>query len=500
MVFSSHVFLFYFLPLALLGYYLLPRGGKHGFLTAASYVFYGWANPAFTVIMATSTVIDYGAALLMVGRLNPRDRRPIEPLQPGAPRTRTQKAALSLSVIANLSLLGFFKYFNFAASGYDQVMAALGLPHLALDVAFRVTLPLGISFYTFQSMSYTIDTYRGQATPLRRLVDFACYVSMFPQLVAGPIVRYHEIAGQLSRRTHTATGFARGALFLALGLSKKVLLANPCATVADAAFNAGSVGILDAWLGVIAYSWQIYFDFSGYSDMAIGLGLLLGFTFPRNFNRPYLSRSITEFWTRWHMTLSTWFRSYLFLPLAYRLSRRVPETRTLGLTHEQVVYAAAALLTMTLAGLWHGAAWSFVLWGVYHGLWLVGERLAGVHRPRRRRILPGPARIAATYLVTLLGWVVFRADSLGAAGAYLLSMAGLQTPQPGTALLAGVWTQPYYLGTLLIAAFVTWACPDTWEFTERVSPGRAAWAVLLFLGSILVLFTQAYNPFIYFIF
>ncbi|MBN1426564.1 MBOAT family protein [Candidatus Fermentibacteria bacterium] len=500
MVFSSHVFLFYLLPLALLGYYALPHRGKHAFLTAISYLFYGWANPAFVLVMATSTLIDYAAALLMVGRLNPRDRRPIEPLQPGTPRTRPQKAALALSVISNLSLLGFFKYFNFAASSYDQLITALGLPQLGLDVAFRVTLPLGISFYTFQSMSYTIDTYRGQATPQHRLTDFACYVSMFPQLVAGPIVRYHEIAGQLARRTYTIASFARGTLFLALGLSKKVLLANPCGTVADAAFSAGSLAAFDAWIGVIAYSFQIYFDFSGYSDMAIGLGLMLGFTFPRNFNRPYLSTSITEFWTRWHMTLSTWFRSYLFLPLAYRLSRLLPEDRPLGLSHDHVVYAGAAVLTMTLAGLWHGAAWSFVLWGLYHGLWLVGERLSGIHRPKRRRSLPRPARIATTFLITLLGWVVFRAESLAAAAAYMGSMTGLGTAQPGAGLLAGVWQQPYYLGTMAIAAVVTWACPDTWEFTRRITGIKAAWSVALLVVSLLVLFTQAYNPFIYFIF
>ncbi|MFQ5349102.1 MAG: MBOAT family O-acyltransferase, partial [Thermoanaerobaculia bacterium] len=315
MVFSSHLFVFWFLPAVLALYYLLPRRARHLGLTVLSYLFYGWTNPLFMVLMATSTVVDYLCGLSMAGRLGARFGEPIELLEPGGPRSRGQRLAVTVSVVANLSLLGFFKYFNFAADSYNSLVAALGLGDLRLDSVLRVALPLGISFYTFQSMSYSLDVYRGHSRALRSFIDFACYVSLFPQLVAGPIIRFSEIADQLRRRTHTLEKIARGAAFFSLGMAKKVLLANPCGKVADTVFDAGSVLALDAWYGVTAYAFQIYFDFSGYSDMAIGLGLMLGFVFPKNFDSPYRAESITDFWRRWHISLSTWLRDYLYLPL-----------------------------------------------------------------------------------------------------------------------------------------------------------------------------------------
>jgi alginate O-acetyltransferase complex protein AlgI len=239
MVFSSHLFLFYFLPLTLLLYYAVPGRGKHLLLTVLSYVFYGWANPAFAILLLFSTLVDYVCGLV-IARHSPFGGSPdVEALEPGAPRSRAQRTALVLSVITNLSLLGFFKYFNFATENYDAIVHAIGLPGLDLDLAFRITLPLGISFYTFQSMSYTIDVYRGHARALRNVIDFACYVSMFPQLVAGPIIRFSEVSEQLRHRTHTLTKFARGVAFVSLGLAKKILIANPCGKVADVAFDAG---------------------------------------------------------------------------------------------------------------------------------------------------------------------------------------------------------------------------------------------------------------------
>jgi len=262
MVFSSYLFLFYFLPIALGVYYAAPRRARHFVLTAASYVFYGWANPLFVPLLLGSTAVDYVA-----GRVISRHpaAAPVDTTRAASVRRpRPARLALAASICSNVALLGFFKYFNFAAGSMDALADAIGLPALRLDVAFRVTLPLGISFYTFQSMSYTIDVYRGRAAATRNFIDFACYVSMFPQLVAGPIIRFSEVADQIQSRTHTATKFARGVAFFCLGLSKKVLLANPCGNIADLAFEAGSLGSLEAWYGVTAYAFQIYFDFSGY--------------------------------------------------------------------------------------------------------------------------------------------------------------------------------------------------------------------------------------------
>ncbi|MFC2173763.1 MBOAT family O-acyltransferase, partial [Acidobacteriota bacterium] len=361
MVFSSYVFYFYFLPAALLVYFALPRRGKNLGLTVMSYVFYGWANPKFMFIMLASTVVDYLCGLAITGQLSLGRKGPASVLEKGGERTRSQKLAVFISVLTNLSLLGFFKYFNFALENYNALMNSLGLGNLGWETVFRVTLPLGISFYTFQSMSYTIDVYRGNARSVRSFFDFACYVSMFPQLVAGPIVRFHEVADQLRNRVLSMEKFARGVAFISLGLAKKVILANPCGKIADTVFDAGSAYALDAWYGLTAYAFQIYFDFSGYSDMAIGLGLILGFVFPKNFDSPYKSQSITEFWRRWHISLSTWLRDYLYIPLG---GNRKGSSRT---------YINLALV-MLLGGLWHGAAWNFVVWGGIHGTLLAFER------------------------------------------------------------------------------------------------------------------------------
>ncbi|MFW5802423.1 MAG: MBOAT family O-acyltransferase, partial [Verrucomicrobiota bacterium] len=323
-------------------------------LTLLSYSFYGWANPLFMVLMLASTVIDYVCGLVISGQFGRSWKVPVEALPRGGPGRRSRKIALAVSICTNLSLLGFFKYFNFAVENYDALMNAAGLSGLSLDVAFRITLPLGISFYTFQSMSYSIDIYRGDAKAIRNIIDFACYVSMFPQLVAGPIIRFQEVADQLQSRTHTLQKSARGVAFLCCGMAKKILLANSCGKVADMAFDAGEVGFVDAWMGAINYAFQIYFDFSAYSDMAIGLGLMLGFVFPKNFDSPYLSQSITDFWRRWHISLSTWLRDYLYIPLG---GNRRGTSRT---------YVNLATV-MVLGGLWHGASWNFLIWGAIHG-------------------------------------------------------------------------------------------------------------------------------------
>jgi alginate O-acetyltransferase complex protein AlgI len=474
MVFSSYLFLFYFLPAALVLYYTAPPRARHFVLTVLSYVFYGWANPLFVVLLFASTMVDYVAGLVMA-------RHPPD----GTPRARPARLALVASIVSNLSLLGFFKYYNFGAENLTALAAWLGLPALGLDTALRVTLPLGISFYTFQSMSYTIDVYRGDAQPIRRFVDFACFVSMFPQLVAGPIIRFSEIADQLRSRSHTTTKFARGVAFLSLGLAKKVLLANPCGKVADLAFEAGSLTPLDAWYGVTAYAFQIYFDFSGYSDMAIGLGLMLGFVFAKNFDSPYRSASITEFWHRWHISLSTWLRDYLYVPLG---GNRKGRARTY----------VNLMIVMLLGGLWHGAAWNFIVWGAIHGALLGFERLRG-KRPLYGP-LPQPLRVAITFGIVLVAWVFFRAPDVPHAVRYVGDMLALGDPQPGTHLLSGIVYSPYYLGTFLIAAGIVWGAPQTWDWSRTLTMPRAVTVLVVFAVSVAVLTTQAYNPFIYFIF
>ncbi|HEY5512747.1 MAG TPA: MBOAT family O-acyltransferase, partial [Geomonas sp.] len=319
MVFSSFIFLFLFLPASLALYYAAPKRGRNLALTLTSYLFYGWANPYFVLLLFGSTLVSYYCALVMTWHPGQARSGAVQLRDEDDPMSPTQKSAFWLSIAANLSLLIFFKYFNFGLDNYNAMLGALGLGQLQQEGFMRIALPLGISFYVFKMVSYTIDVQQGKVRATRSFTDFACYVSLFPQLIAGPIVRYQEIAGQLVSRTHTSEKFVRGASFMCLGLAKKVLLADPCGKVADTCFNAGSIHALDAWYGLFAYALQIYFDFSAYSDMAIGLCLMFGFVIPKNFDSPYRADSFADFWRRWHISLSTWLRDYLFAPLSYLL-------------------------------------------------------------------------------------------------------------------------------------------------------------------------------------
>ena len=483
MVFSSHIFLFYFLPICLALYFIAPRRARNLVLTALSYVFYGWANPTFMGLMLLSTVIDYICGRVLTAGTS--EDGGTHALVPGAPRGRIHKWAVGVSVVSNLSLLGFFKYFNFTIDSYNALAEAMGYTGAQLDSVLRVTLPLGISFYTFQSMSYTIDVYRGKAPSIRNPLDFACYVAMFPQLVAGPIIRFADVADQLLIRRHTLHKCARGAAFFCMGMAKKVLLANPCGRIADTVFDAGTSNAMDAWYGAVAYASQIYFDFSGYSDMAIGLGLVFGFSFPKNFDSPYQARSVTDFWRRWHMSLSGWLRDYLYLPLG---GNRRGTIRT---------YVNLALV-MLLGGLWHGASWNFVIWGGLHGGVLAWERARGKRSIYAR--LPGPMQVLFTWSFVLIAWVFFRAESLTAALEYLIRMVGLGTPQNSVGLLAGSLYAPYPLFSLGLALYVIWFAPQTWDWTRRLTWGKMSLILGVFWVAIVALFTQSYNPFIYFIF
>ena len=485
MVFSSYLFIFYFLPIALLLYYVVPRRAQHLVLTIVSFIFYGWANPLFSFLLLFSTLVDYIAGLVITLGGPGAWSQPIHRLAVGGRRVRRQRVALILSICTNLTLLAFFKYFNFGVESYNGLIDKLGLPEWGLDITLRVALPLGISLYILQSLSYVIDVFRGHSTAIKSFIDFLCFETMYPQLVAGPIIRYSEIEDQLQHRTSTTTKCARGIAFFALGLAKKVLLANPCGKIADLAFEAGSLSVVDAWYGVVSYAFQIYFDFSGYSDMAIGLGLMLGFVFPKNFDSPYRSQSLTEFWRRWHISLSAWLRDYLYVPLGG--NRKGPARTYVNL-----------FTVMLLGGLWHGAAWTFVIWGALHGLLLIAERLLGKAAVYRR--LPMPVRVGVTFILVLFTWVFFRASDLPLAVRYLGDMLALGDPQEGAGLLAGIIYKPYYLGTVLLAAVIVWGAPQTWDWTRTLTMPKAAAAMGVLVLSVVVLATQAYNPFIYFIF
>jgi len=486
MVFSSHLFIFLFLPLTLLVYYLSPKKFRPLLLTLLSYFFYGWANPLFVLLMLTSTAIDYGCGLVIHRQIQGLDENSLfAGKKKRIKRVTLKKLALIVSITANLSMLGFFKYFNLLVESYNGLISLMGMPENAIDLAFKVVLPLGISFYTFQSMSYSIDIYRKQAPVMKNFVNFACYVSLFPQLVAGPIIRYSELADQLEERTHTREKFVRGFAFLALGLAKKVLLANPCGKIADLAFGAEGIPFYTAWYGIAAYAFQIYYDFSGYSDMAIGLGLMLGFVFPKNFDSPYHSRSITEFWRRWHLSLSFWLRDYLYIPLG---GNKKGNVRT-------YLNLAAVML---LGGLWHGASWTFVIWGGFHGLLLVIERFNG--KKTHYHFLPDKAKVALTFVLILFSWVFFRADNLTEALHYFKSLFGFGTSGTLGHLMDSLLYNPYYILSFIISAVVVWLGKQTWEWTRVIDKKKALIIAALFLVSLVILTTQDFNPFIYFIF
>jgi alginate O-acetyltransferase complex protein AlgI len=466
MVFSSHVFIYYFLPLLLLVYYNLPYRGRNLFVVLMSYAFYGWCNPWFTVLLLSSTLLNYGCGRII-----------------GAPRAgrRARGATLAVAIALDLALLGFFKYFMFFTEGLNSLAEAFG--RQALPV-LRVTLPIGISFYTFQAISYVVDIYRGDARPARSLIDYACFIAMFPHSIAGPIVRYHTIAEQLVGREHTLQRFSSGVSIFILGLAKKVLLADAMGEIADAAFGAASPAAVDAWFGAAAYAFQIYFDFAGYSDMAVGLARLLGFELMKNFDAPYRAESITDFWRRWHVSLSTFLRDYLYIPLG---GNRKGRLRT---------YVNLAVV-MLLGGLWHGAKWNFVAWGGYHGLLLGYERWRGKTSLYSR--FPRTARIAITFVLTLLAWVLFRAESLSAAGQYLAAMFGLRPPGSASVLLAAEMYTPKNLAFAAICGILVLQPVQAFDWVRKPpGPLSAAALLSLFALALAMMSTQAFAPFLYF--
>ena len=459
MVFSSLHFLFLFFPAVMLLHLVVPKGLKNPVLLAASVYFYAWGEPVYVGLMLLSIAYNYVAGLQLGVRTRPSARR----------------ATLVAALAVNLGVLGFFKYAGFLV---DTLNGALGL-HIR---AAQLPLPIGISFYTFQALSYVIDVYRGKAKPQRSLVDFATYIAMFPQLVAGPIVKYADIEAQLKKRSTSLAQCGQGLERVILGLAKKVLLANNLGLLCDAARAVPQRTVLTCWLGAAAYALQIYFDFSGYSDMAIGMGRMLGFGFAENFDYPYLSRSVTEFWRRWHMSLSGWFRDYVYIPLG---GNRVRAGR----------HVLNLLAVWMLTGLWHGASWNFVLWGLYYGLLLILEKYATGKALAR---LPGWMSRACTLLLVTVGWVIFSNTDFAQMRAALGALVGV-----GCAGLAdGAFLYLLRCNLLLLVVSVLCCGQGLRKWQLRLT-GRFPIAATALFAALLVACTaflvhNSYNPFLYF--
>lgn len=460
MVFSSTLFLFWFLPVVLIGYYLCGKKAKNYWLLLASLFFYSWGEPKYVLLMFTLIVINYICGLLLA-----RDHN---------------RYLLCATVIFNLGILGYFKYFNVLMETVNAVLSLIGGQTVSLN---QIALPIGISFFTFQIMSYVIDVYRGTVPPQKSLAKLALYISLFPQLIAGPIVRYSDVAAQIDERNVTLGGIYTGAVRFMIGLSKKVLLSNQMAAIADAAFIQSDPPALLAWMGAVAYALQIYFDFSGYSDMAIGLGKLFGFDFLENFNYPYISSSVKEFWRRWHISLSSWFRDYLYIPLGGSHCSREKTYRNL-------------LIVFSMTGLWHGASWNFVVWGLWHGAFLILERVLG-----NRFRMPKWLGHIYTMLVVLIGWVFFRADTLGQAAVYLRSMAGNPLEGALYSLSHLDREKVFFFALSLIFCLPAgkWINSRLGETSRSFAQtARDTALAAVFFVTILYVVSSGFNPFIYF--
>ncbi len=463
MVFSSLEFLFLFLPLVALLYFLCPGKARNGLLLFASLLFYAWGEPVYVLVMLGSIAMNY-----VFGRLVDKC---------GGQR---KKLALGFGVAGNLLMLGVFKYTNFVAENLRS-LTGLELP------LKEIALPIGISFFTFQAMSYVIDVYRGKAAVQKNVFSFGLYIALFPQLIAGPIVRYSTVAEQIVSRRTTPEMAAAGVKRFMTGLAKKVLLANSAGLLwTQLTGGAAALPAADAWLAALSFSFQIYFDFSGYSDMAIGLGLLFGFRFEENFNYPYVSATITEFWSRWHMSLGTWFKEYLYIPLGGNRKGKAKQIRNI-------------LIVWLLTGLWHGASWNFILWGLYYGLLLLAEKLV------LKKVLdkcPAAVRRGYTLLVVLFGWVLFANEDLSALFPFLAGMFGANGG--ASPLLPGLLTGNLMLLAVCAVASLPLGGKLAAQLREKYGSRGAffaaetLWYLLLFLLSVASLVNSSYNPFIYF--
>lgn len=464
MVFSSTIFLCVYLPLVLLGYYICPKKGRNLFLLIVSLVFYAWGEPKYVFLMIFSILVNY-----IFGRLMDKNRG----------RQKRMKLLLVLSVVIDLGLLSVFKYTDFIITNVNAIFGS------SFDL-LKIALPIGISFYTFQAMSYTIDVYRNDVRVQKNLIDFGMYITMFPQLIAGPIVRYADVQDQLAERSVTTADFSEGVMRFVVGLGKKVLLANQMGAVWSEIYAlGGDVSALMAWTGAIAYTFQIYFDFSGYSDMAIGLGRMFGFKFPENFRYPYQSVSITDFWRRWHITLSTWFKEYLYIPLG---------GNRCGLARQ----ALNLLIVWSLTGFWHGAGWNFVMWGLYYFVILFIEKLFLLKALDK---LPKLFRHVYALLLIIIGWVVFASDDVSVLLPYLGSMFGANGAIGGM----DVYTLLTKAVLLIICCVASTELPKKLFLSAAGAMNEKAaftlksvLTIALLALSMILLIGDSYNPFLYF--
>lgn len=466
MVFSSMIFLCVFLPVVWIVYMVLPKQLRNLWLLLASLFFYAWGEPRYILIMLFSTVFDY-----INGRL-------IEYATAKGKHDTLGRAVLVLSIVGNLSILCFFKYTDFTLETVNRLAGTqFGLLQLAL--------PIGISFYTFQTMSYTIDVYRGETVAQHNIISFGMYVCLFPQLIAGPIVRYKDVQREVDARETTSTGAVHGLQRFLLGLAKKVLLANQIGGLWDyiKGISGADMSTALAWLGAVAFTFQIYFDFSGYSDMAIGLGEMFGFHFPENFDHPYESKSITEFWHRWHMTLGTWFREYVYIPLGG--NRKGMARQLLNL-----------FVVWFLTGLWHGAGWNFILWGLYYFVLLVLEKFV-LRRVLER--LPSLIQHLYTLFFVIVGWVIFACDDIVLLGSYLKALFGIGVPA-GSALALYEWDvqAPFLIILLIAATSIPARIAKQLTREEQRPPLLMLYTAVLLVLSLAFLVSGSYNPFLYF--
>ncbi len=459
MLFSSNVFLYFYLPIVLALYYLSPRKLRNFTLFLVSLVFYGWGEPVYVLLMVATIVLNYLFGAWIWKRKE---------------QQKSAKAVLAAGVAANLLILGFFKYAGFLMESLQVV-----LPFLSGVKVPQVTLPIGISFYVFQSMSYIIDVYRDDAPVQKNPITFGTYVTLFPQLIAGPIVRYADVAQQLQTRRENMTAFASGVRMFVVGLSKKVLLANQMGALWQELQS--QPGTLSAWVGMAAYALQLYFDFSGYSDMAIGLGRMLGFEFLKNFDYPYISKSVTEFWRRWHISLSTWFREYVYIPLGG--NRKGLKRQIINL-----------LIVWGLTGMWHGASWNFLLWGLYYGILLILEKVVLLKVLKKT---PALVNHLYTMVIVLLGWALFYFEDMSALGSFFGKAFSL-TATSVTELNRILAYLPLLLVSALAATPVGAACYR--KIRQKTWGSYAAIGVcaVLMLLCVAALVSQSYNPFIYF--
>ena len=465
MVFSGVIFLFYFIPLFFIVYFLSPKKYRNLLLLAASILFYQWGAPWFVLVILASTFIDFH----IVKKIASIEAK------------LSKKKWLILSLALNLGLLAWFKYANFFV---DTVQNLFSTNSQWIEIA----LPIGISFYTFQTITYAVDVYRNVHAPLNKVSDYMMYILMFPQLIAGPIVRYHEIADQIPERKSRREDIEWGIVRFCIGLAKKVLIANVLAQNADEIFRIGAADMstTTAWIGILAYTFQIYFDFSGYSDMAIGLGRILGFKFPENFNNPYTANSITDFWRRWHMTLGRFMKDYLYIPLG---GNRLGKGRMYG----------NLVLVFLLSGLWHGASWNFVLWGVFHGMFLLLDRLFLLQFLNKIGKIPS---ILITFIITILGWVIFRIEDIHEASLFYKKLFDFSD-------IRSLYLYEKELWFTLLVAFI-FSMITIFKFGQRAHDSVFNWSdirpkfalkIIVIIGlsfSLVYILTDSFNPFIYF--